>query len=562
MVIADLGSVTTGGTLALNTVWAASNGLVRLTNNVIVPPGGTLQIEAGVVVLAAPNCSILATNASVIAQGTAEAPTYFLPADGSTAGWGGVIIAGTSGILRLQHVEMVAGHIEGLNGATALVEDSYLHDYQVSVPALIHTLGVPNPVSFTLRRTHIARYHELLFQVSTNLLEDSLLEYLDYSGDGTDFDAGQPGSHIQRCTFRRGTNFNTDALDMGEYSGTGVPSRGVIIDSCLLHDFIDKGVSMGVNVDITVTNCVIYNVNSGIAVKDLSVAGIFNNTISDVNYGFDCYNKPNPGSATGGGFITNSFNNILWNCSAMAISLLNGSTLTASYSDFFNTNFPGDGNLSVDPAFVDASSHNYRLSAGSPLLGAGLAGSNMGATYPVGGLPAAPLNFTALTLVSNEVTLSWTDDADNEEGFEIQRSTDAKNWQTIGTTQPDATSFVDTGITPARRYYYRARATNLSGASRFTGIVGAIQQPPVINAGGVLANNTVWNGSVMIWSNLTVPSGLTLTIAAGTTLNVANGVSIAAQAGRLNRYPGCLHQPRPSSPHDRRRELEWSQRQR
>src|SRR5438132_7672350 len=112
---------------------------------------------------------------------------------------------------------------------------------------------------------------------------------------------------------------------MGEYGSEG--SRSILIDSGLRHDFVDKGVSMGVGVDVTVTNTLIFNVDSGIAVKDNSTAGIYNCTIADSNIGFHCYNKANPASPSGGGYITNSFNNILWN-NPTSLSLSNGSTLT------------------------------------------------------------------------------------------------------------------------------------------------------------------------------------------------------------------------------------------
>jgi len=176
----------------------------------------------------------------------------------------------------LQHVETIAGHVELFDGAVGTLEDSYFHDYEVSSPAIIHTLGLPDHVTLNLRRCHVAHYYEVLSQYGTNHIEDCLLEYQGYSGDGIDFDAGLPGSYIRRCTVRRGLLFNTDGLDMGEYGGTGEGSRGILIDSCLLHDFVDKGVSMGVGVDVTVTNTLIFNVDSGIAVKDNSVAGIYN----------------------------------------------------------------------------------------------------------------------------------------------------------------------------------------------------------------------------------------------------------------------------------------------
>src|SRR2546430_3002034 len=56
-----------------------------------------------------------------------------------------------------------------------------------------------------------------LFPYTTLFRSDCLLEYQGYSGDGIDFDFGQEGSYIRRCTVRRGFQFNTDALDMGEY---------------------------------------------------------------------------------------------------------------------------------------------------------------------------------------------------------------------------------------------------------------------------------------------------------------------------------------------------------
>ena len=545
LVVAELGTVSIGGTLGATTVWSASNGVVRLTNTVVVPPGGSLTIQEGVVVLANANCSIQATNSSLTATGTTDRVIYFLPADGVTTNWGELVALGTNGQLSLRHVETLAGHVELINGAVGLLEDSYFHDYQTSDPAIIHTLGVPNPATITVRRCHVSRYHEILCQVSTNFLEGMLCEYQDYSGDGIDFDAGQRGSHIQRCTVRRGLIFNTDALDMGEYSGTGEQSRGVLIDSCLLHDFIDKGVSMGVQVDITVTNCVIYNVDGGIAVKDLSTAGIYNTTIADANYGYHCYNKANSGSSTGGGLITNSFNNVLWHFGIATLSLLNGSSLVANYCDFDGTNWPGTGHINADPLFVDSARHNYRLGAGSPALGTGLNGANMGATYPVGGIPATPLNVAALTLGLNQIQLAWTDDADNEDGVEVQRSTDALVWQTIGAAAPDATNFTDATIAMDQHYYYRVRTTNYIGVSDYSGIVGAIQRTPVTFVGGVLASNTIWSpalGTIYVISSVTVPTNLTLTIAAGTVVKLTNNAMLTASTGGVIRIQGTWDQ--------------------
>jgi len=537
MVVADLGSVAAGGPLAAHTVWYATNGVVRLSGGVAVPPGGTLTVEEGVVVLASPNSFIRATNAVITAHGTAERPIYFLPADGASTNWGGIVIAGTNGHLHLRHMDLMAGRLEALNGASALVEDSALHDYWTTSPPLIHTLGVPNPVHFTLRRTHIARYHELLFQVSTNHLEGCLMEFQGYSGDGTDFDGARPGSYIRHCTYRRGQVFNTDALDMGEYAG-GDPSRGVTIEGCLLHHFVDKGISMGVQVDVTVTNCVIHHVDAGIAVKDLSTAGIYQTTIADANHGFECYNKMNPASPTGGGFITNAFNNILWNMAAATIALRNGSTLEAHHCDFEGTNWPGEANLSVNPLFVDAPREDYRLAPDSPVRGAGVGGARMGAAWPVGGIPGTPLNLAALTDSAGMIRLNWMDDADNEEGFEIQRATGGAVWQTIGSASANTTEYADTAVTSGTRYYYRVRATNGVGTSAYSGMAGALLPEAVIEAGGILATDATWSGRVAVVSNVVVPQGITLTVSAGAEVRLTNGAWITAQEGGLIRVEG------------------------
>lgn len=381
-VVSELNATSVGGILGASTTWNSSMGVIHITNTVIVPAGGSLAIGAGSVLLAAPGANLLATNATIAFNGTEISPVYFAPADGSSV-WGGLAMSGVNARLNAQHLETVAGHVELFDGAEGALSDSYFHDYTVSSPAIIHALGEPNHCSLTLKRCHVARYYEVLSQISTNNFEECLMEYPEQGGDGIDFDAGQPGSVIRRCTVRHGKFTNVDALDMGEFGSTGEGSRGVLIDSCLLYDFVDKGISMGVQVDVAVTNCLIHDVDSAIAVKDLSTAGIYNCTFVSNAFGFHCYNKANPASPTGGGFITNSFNNILWG-NSQSIALLNGSTLAASYSDFQGTNVNGAGNVDVEPVWMAPAAGDFTLAPNSPLLGAGRNGQNMGAAFPVG----------------------------------------------------------------------------------------------------------------------------------------------------------------------------------
>lgn len=544
LIVSKATSTEVGGALPDSAEWNSAMGVIVVTNTVVIPDGATLTIRDGVTVLVQPGANIIGTNATLTAAGTQTRPIYFLPADGTSTNWGGLIISGTNGVMNLQNVETIAGHIQLFDGAVGNLQDSYFHDYLVASPPIIHTLGVPNPVTLTLERCHIANYHEILSQVTTNRFSDSLLEYLDYSGDGIDFDYGLEGSYIRRCTVRRGTVFNTDAIDMGEY---GVNGTRVTIDSCLLHDFIDKGISMGVAVNVTVTNTLIYNVDSGFGVKDNSVAGIFNCTVANANYGIRAYNKADGNALTGGGHVTNSFNNIFWNLTNNAVSLANGSTLVATYSDLQGTNYPGVGNINLDPLFVNAAIHDYRVQPGSPTLGAGLNGAKMGVTLPVGGIPATPLNLAAIVTGYEAPLLTWTDDSDNELEFLLQRSTDRSNWTMAAELPANTTQFHDVNAPHGQLVYYRVFALNGSGPSDFSNLASARRAIVIAggSVGGAFTADTVFksNSIINVSSTITVQNGATLFIEPGTRVLFNTGLELIINEGAKILAEGTAEAP-------------------
>jgi fibronectin type 3 domain-containing protein len=84
-------------------------------------------------------------------------------------------------------------------------------------------------------------------------------------------------------------------------------------------------------------------------------------------------------------------------------------------------------------------------------------------------IPAAPSGLTITSLLSNKVSLSWTDNSRDETGFKIQRKTGATGtYATIKTTAANVTAYNDTAVIDGTLYYYRVCATNGARDSAFS----------------------------------------------------------------------------------------------
>src|SRR5439155_2389536 len=89
-------------------------------------------------------------------------------------------------------------------------------------------------------------------------------------------------------------------------------------------------------------------------------------------------------------------------------------------------------------------------------------------------LPASPSNLTATAVSLSAIALAWTDNANNETAFQIERSTDGASFGLVATLGADTTAFSDSGLSAGTRYYYRARAKNNGGSSAYSNVASAI----------------------------------------------------------------------------------------
>ncbi len=92
-------------------------------------------------------------------------------------------------------------------------------------------------------------------------------------------------------------------------------------------------------------------------------------------------------------------------------------------------------------------------------------------------VPAAPSNLVATPISSTQIALNWTDNATNESGFQLQRSTNNVTFALIATLGVNATSYTDNGLTTGVIYYYRARAFNSKGNSALSNVASAATSP-------------------------------------------------------------------------------------
>lgn len=82
-------------------------------------------------------------------------------------------------------------------------------------------------------------------------------------------------------------------------------------------------------------------------------------------------------------------------------------------------------------------------------------------------LPDAPADLTSEVISHSQIDLSWTDLADNEDGFIIEQET-AGSYSIIATVDANVTSYSCTGLTELTEYTYTVQAFNVAGFSDYS----------------------------------------------------------------------------------------------
>jgi subtilisin family serine protease len=136
--------------------------------------------------------------------------------------------------------------------------------------------------------------------------------------------------------------------------------------------------------------------------------------------------------------------------------------------NFYLTDTVGAGYRTYSDRTVQpGNTYFYRVRAYNPGGGSGYANAVTVST-PAMTLPSAPSNLTATALSAGKgASLTWRDNSNNEDGFQIERKT-GSTWQATATVPANTRSFTDASAARRTTYTYRVRAFYAAGGSAYS----------------------------------------------------------------------------------------------
>jgi fibronectin type 3 domain-containing protein len=201
----------------------------------------------------------------------------------------------------------------------------------------------------------------------------------------------------------------------------------------------------------------------------------------------------NLAAASAGGSVSLTWTDAAWNETGFVIERSTDAGTTWNQVGTADANATGytDSGVSVGGSYA------YRVYATGD--SANSANSN---TATLALTPAVPTGLAAAAQGANTIRLTWNDVA-GDSGYAVDRSTTGTTWTTIFSTAADATSFEDTGLNPASRYWYRIRAKSDAGNSASTMAAYTFTKTavPVIST-----SSTTASSATLAW---TKPTGAT-----------------------------------------------------
>jgi subtilisin family serine protease len=89
-----------------------------------------------------------------------------------------------------------------------------------------------------------------------------------------------------------------------------------------------------------------------------------------------------------------------------------------------------------------------------------------------------PANLRIVSATTNSVSLAWDDRSTNEEGFQLERSTNGTAFVRIASPGRNLTAYTDGTVSAGRRYWYRVRAYNSQKVSDWSNVASVTTPAP------------------------------------------------------------------------------------
>ncbi|RFT14712.1 MAG: Multicopper oxidase [Candidatus Saccharicenans subterraneus] len=209
-----------------------------------------------------------------------------------------------------------------------------------------------------------------------------------------------------------------------------------------------------------------------------------------------------------------------------------GNTNAAYFYRVFATNTVGDTGTPGFPTLTVESGYAGPISVGQQQV------------QP----PAAPTNLTATLQAGPQVLLNWTDNANNETGFVIERQAGGGAFAALVTVGPrngtGSVSYTDTSVVTATSYAYRVAAANAAGMSAYSNTANVnIPAPAAAPTNVVATAQRVGNGPndriTVTWTDVANETGYTIEYATNSTFT-ANLVTTTVGANVTTFQTGNL----------------------